>query len=248
MNKSLYKLDYLLPVLEIYKKENISFFQTYLGWFILALACMVNGILGWWGINKSNSSTEALQLIFYSFSGTTMTAGILIGMKLISEEKSLGTLELLITAPIHESQIILGKYFSAVSFLVILLLVSIPIPLIPLFFGDAKIGHILSGYIGNLFLGSASVAISLFYSTLSRVQLLTAIMAGANLILFLLLGFFSPYLSSPMKNIVREFSLYLHYRNFEQGVLVLKHFVFFFSVIIFYLYLSIASLQSSRWR
>ena len=73
-------------------------------------------------------------------------------------------------------------------------------------------------------------------------------MAIANICLLLLLGFFSPYISPPLTNILREFSLYVHYRDFEKGVLILKHFIYFLSIILFYFYLTIVSLQNRRWR
>ena len=240
--------EYLLPIIEIFKKEFRAFFHSYLAWAILFLTSTINGLFGWWTIHQEAGSQLSLQLIFYRFSGTVMVASALIGMKLFSEEKALGTMELLVTAPIRESQIALGKFFSAILFLIAVILCSIPIPLMVVFYGDGHWGHIFSGYIGVFFIGAASVSISLFYSTLTKVQLMAALMAIGNICLFLLLGFFSPYVSQPMTKILREFSLYIHYRDFEKGVLVLRHFVYFLSIITFYFYLTIISLQSRRWQ
>ena len=239
---------FIVPINEICKKELRAFFQSNLGWFILFFTTIFNGLMGWWAIHKSNSSFEALQFIFYSFSGSTMIVGILIGMRLLAEERALGTIELLTTAPIKENQIILGKYTAALSLLGLCLLASLPIPMIAVFFGGATLGHILSGYIGNFLIGGATIAITIFYSSLSKSQLLAAIMATVNLVTLLLLGFFSPFISYPMKTIIREFSLYVHYMDFEKGIVMLKHCIFFISIIVFYLYLSIATLQSNRWR
>ena len=241
-------LFFTVPILEIFKKELRTFFHSYLGWFILCFTTLFNGLMGWWAIHKSTSSFEALQFIFYVFSGTSMVLGILIGMRLIAEERALGTIELLTTAPIQENQIILGKYTAAITVLILGLLASLPIVLVPVFFGGAKYGHIISGYLGNLLLGASSIAITIFYSSLSKSQLLAAVMATTNLVAFLLLGFFSPFVGYPMKIIIREFSLYVHYMNFEKGVVMLQHCVFFISIISFYLYLSIISLQTGRWK
>ena len=169
-------------------------------------------------------------------------------MKFFAEEKSLGTLELLFTAPIQESQILLGKFFSGILFLLFIMFASFPIPAWIMIYGDAQIGHVVSGYLGVLFIGMTSIAISTFFSTLTKVQLLAALMALANICIFLLLGFFSPYVDNPMKSVIRELSLYVHYRDFEKGVLVFRHIIFFLSVTIFYLYISVVSLRSRRWQ
>ena len=103
--KNINTQGFLLPIREIFKKELRSFFQSYSGWTILFLTSTINGLFGWWTIHQEATSSMALQMIFYRFSGTAMVASALIGMKLFAEEKALGTIELLVTAPIRESQI-----------------------------------------------------------------------------------------------------------------------------------------------
>ncbi len=219
-----------------------------MAWVILFMVSSINGLMGWWVLHKEIASSATLQLVFYRFSGTAMIASTLIGMRLFSEEKSLGTLELLITAPIRESQMVLGKILSAVVFLFFIMFCSLPIPIMVMIYGDAHLGHIASGYIGVFLIGTASILISVFYSTLTKVQLMASLMAIGNICLLLLLGFFSPYISQPMKSVLREFSLYVQYRDFEKGVLVLRHFIYFISVMVFYYYLTIISLKSRRWQ
>jgi len=239
--------SYFLPIWEIAKKEVKSYFHSSLAWFILAFVCFIDGLLGYWGIKKESVSNKSIQLIFYVFSGTIMISGVLLAMRLFAEEKALGTLELLITGPLTEMQMALGKYFSALFFLLVIIAATIPIPLTVVIFGDAHWGHIVAGYFGVTLIGAASIAVTIFYSTLTDVQLLAAIMGGANVVFFLLLGFFSPYISNPMKEIMRHFSFYIHYMDFEKGVIVIRHVVFFLSIIVLYLYLAIISLRSRRW-
>jgi len=242
------KISYSLPIIEIMKKELRSYFKSSLIWYILAISLILEGLLGYWGIKKSISSEKTLQFIFWYFSGITMVSSVLLGMRYFAEEKALGTIELLFTSPLTEIQIVLGKFFSAIILLLLLVLASFPIPLVTIIYGSGTIGHIISGYIGVLLIGTATITVTMFYSTLTKIQLMAAIMAGGNLALFLLLGFFSPYISQPMKGIMREFSFYVHYMDFEKGVIVLKHIVFFMSVITFYLYLTIQSLKINRWK
>ena len=239
---------YILPIWEILRKEVRAFFQSYMAWIIIFLASIINGLMGWWALHQELASDMTLQLIFYRFSGTAMVTSALIGMRLFAEENALGTLELLITAPIRESQMILGKVLSAIIVLLVVMLCSLPIPSMVIIYGDGHWGHVISGYIGVFFIGVSCIFISTFYSTLTKIQLVASLLAIGNICLLLLLGFFSPYISQPMKGILREFSLYIHYRDFEKGVLVLRHFVYFLSIIIFYYYITIISLRSRRWQ
>ena len=177
-----------------------------------------------------------------------MSAGVMIGMRLFAEEKELGTLELLSATPINDAQLALGKYISAVLLLALLIISALPVPLSVLIFGDGHWGHVFAGCTGVFLLGSSAVAITIFYSTLTNIQILAGVMAAANIVVFLLLGFFSPYIGEPLKSIVREFSLYVHHMDFEQGVIVLKHVLFYISIDIFYLTLTVVSLGSKRWK
>lgn len=238
----------IFPIKEIAKKEFSTFFYTKLAWIILVTLAIVNGLFGFWIIEKSATSNKAIQLVFYVFSSMFMISAALLSMKLFSEEKLLGTFELLITSPITEWQMVIGKFLGALAFLFIVFAVSMPVPMIILFFGDAHLGHFVSGYLGVLLLSSSCMAITTFYSTLTNSQLVAAILGGANIIIFLLLGFFSPYVSPPLKLIMRELSLYIHYMDFEKGVIVLKHVLFFISIIVLYLSLAVISLNYRKWK
>lgn len=237
-----------LPLFEISRREIASYFQSSLAYFILAFNLFIAGSVGWYAMSSEASTQKTLQIIFYMFSGTTMTAGILISMRLFAEEKARGTIELLFTSPLTELQMVLGKFFSAQFFLIVMILLSIPIPAMALIFGQGSIGHLVAGYIGVFLIGSAVIAIGTFFSTLTQTQLLAALLTAVNVVTFLLLGFFSPFISQPMKTILREFSFYVHYFDFEKGVIVLRHVIFFMSVIVVYLTLAVLSLGSRRWR
>ncbi len=240
--------DLLFPVIEIVKKELKTWFYSYQGWLILIVISLLNGLLGWYSMSKEIESTKSLQAILYFLSGTSMVFSVLISMRLFAEEHALGTFELLITTPINEMQIILAKFFAAFIFTCVFYLFSLPIFIANFIVGNPHWGHIVSGYFGLLLLSSSCIAITLFYSTFTNSQLLAAILAGFNIVVLLLFGYLSPYISLPMKEIIREFSLYVHYRDFEKGVIILKHILFFVSVIILYLQLSNISLRFRSWR
>ena len=242
------KQSVFLPVIQIMNRELKAFFQSFLAWFILFFMTLINGLASYWYIKDKPVSNQAMQLIFYFLFGTVLISGVLLAMRLFSEEKANGTIELLITAPVTETQIVAGKYLSALVFLFFLILATFPVPLTVIIYGSAFWGHIFTGYLGVFLVGACGIAITTFYSTLTKTQLLAAVSGGANIAVFLLLGFFSPFLSNPFQQIFREFSFYVHFIDFEQGVIMLKHVIFYSSVICFYLALSVISLGSHKWR
>jgi ABC-2 type transport system permease protein len=109
---------------------------------------------------------EAAQLLIMLFS-------VLLTMRLISEEKKLGTWELLLTAPVREYEIVLGKFFSSLFVLAGMLILTLYFPILLMIFGDPDTGPILTSYLGLILLGSASLAIGIFTSSLTANQIVS---------------------------------------------------------------------------
>ena len=126
---------------------------------------------------------EAAQLLILLFSA-------LLTMRLISEERKLGTWELLLTAPVREYEIVLGKFFSSLLVLSGMLILTLYFPVLLMIFGDPDTGPILTSYLGLLLLGSASLAIGIFASSLTSNQIVSAVVAGGILFGLWVLGMF----------------------------------------------------------
>ena len=242
------KRNPLTVVWQICRRELKSYFQSPLAYFILSISFSLAFLWGYAYIRHESTSTLALQRIFYMLSGTTMITGVLISMRLIAEEKINGTIELLFTSPITESELIAGKFASALLFLLVQAVVTLPIALLAVIFGGSNLGHVIAGFLGVLLIGAAVAAMGTFYSSLTKTQLLAALMTAANLVFFLLLGFFSPFIDQPLKSVLRELSFYVHFMDFEKGVISVKHILFYLSIIIIYLYAASMVLASRRWR
>lgn len=234
--------------LTLVKKEISVFFTLRSSWLILATIAMINGLAGWWAMHQEPAVNKAIQVVFYFLSGTTMISAVLYGMRSIAEEKYGHTLELLLTSPVSEFQIINAKFFANVFIVIVQLLTSLPVLLFAVFLGKGSLGQVFSGYIGLLLLGMASSAIVLFFSSITKSQIVAASLSGANIAFFLLLGFFSPYMDMPLKSILRDFSFYVRFYDFEKGAIVIKHVIFFLSVCVFYIFLSKEALASGAWR
>ena len=184
---------------------------------------------------------ETGQLLILLFSA-------LLTMRLISEERKLGTWELLLTAPAREYEIVLGKFFSCLPVLAGMLILTLYFPLLLLIFGDPDIGPILTSYLGLFLLGSASVAIGIFASSLTPNQIVSAVVAGGILFGLWFLGMVGSLIPEPLGEILSYFSLSEHFPGFVRGVVDTRDLVYYLSVTAVFLFLSVRSIETERWR
>ena len=184
---------------------------------------------------------EAAQLLIMLFS-------VLLTMRLISEEKKLGTWELLLTAPVREYEIVLGKFFSSLFVLAGMLILTLYFPILLMIFGDPDTGPILTSYLGLILLGSASLAIGIFTSSLTANQMVSAVIAVGILYGLWFLGIISNLIPEPASAILSYFSLSYHFPNFIRGVVDTRDIIYYISVTAVFLFLSVRSIETERWR
>lgn len=224
-----------------------DFFRSYSTYLVFSFVLFLFGISAWYALKQQASIFKAVQFMFYVLSGGMMVSGVLLAMRLIAEERMEGTIELLMTFPINEFQIILGKFIALKLILFFELILTLPVSLLLVILAKANLGHLISGYLGSFLIGLSAGSVTFFYSCLTRYQLLAALAGGANVIFFLLLGYFSPYIDPPLKQILREFSFYVHFMNFEKGVFSVVDTIFYVSVMVFYLFLSRLAIETRRY-
>lgn len=173
----------------------------------------------------------------------------MITMGLFSEEKKRGTIELLLTSPVTDLQVVLGKFFAAVAFFVILLLTTwIPTGFLYWYSSPAS-GPILTAYLGLLLYGLALMAIGLFISTLTENQIIAAVVSfGIVMVLWLVDVFANSVDSSNGKAVLTYLSVLNHLDDFMKGVLSTSHIIFYLSLMLIALFLTYRSIDSLRWR
>ena len=184
---------------------------------------------------------EAAQLLILLFS-------TLLTMRLISEERKLGTWELLLTAPVQDHEIVFGKFFSSLIVLAGMLIMTLYFPILLTIFGDPDTGPILTSYLGLLLLGSASLAIGIFASSLTSNQIVSAVVAGGILFGLWFLGSAASLIPDPVGDLLSYFSLSYHFPNFIRGIVDTRDVVYYLSVTAVFLFLSVRSIETERWR
>lgn len=239
-------------MLAILRKEINSFFSSSIGYLVIALFLILNGLFLWFFESDFN-------IFDYGFADLTpfftLAPWILIflipaiTMRSFSEEKRLGTLELLLTKPISGWHIVLGKYFGA---FVLILLALLP-TLIYVYtvwtlgnpVGNLDVGSTLGSYFGLLFLIAAYTSIGVFTSTLSQNQIVAFIIA-VFICFFMYFGFegiASADIFGDFNGLVEKIGMKTHFDSIARGVIDTRDVIYFLSVTIFFLFLTVLQLK-----
>jgi len=176
-----------------------------------------------------------------------------VGMRLWSEEHRMGTLELLFTMPVTPAQAIIGKFLAGWLFLLVALLLTLPMVFTVKYLGDPDTGPILTGYIGSFLMAGAYLAISGLTSACTRNQVISFITAVVVCLLLVLAGY------PPVTNILLKWgapsavvdfaaslSVVFHFESMQRGVLDIRDFIYFFSLIVFAIFTTSVVLKSKR--
>ncbi|MBI4304005.1 MAG: ABC transporter permease subunit [Chloroflexi bacterium] len=168
-------------------------------------------------------------------------------MRLLAEEKKLGTIELLLTSPIRDSDVVLGKFLGSVYILAAMLGLTLYYPTLLLIFGDPDLGPIGTGYLGLFLLGATSLAVGLFASSLTANQIVAAVTSGGILFALWFIGAAADFLPKALGQFVNYLSLSYYFPDFMRGIVDTRGIVYYVSITILFLFLSIRSLENSRW-
>ena len=169
-------------------------------------------------------------------------------MRLVAEERKLGTWELLLTVPVRDTEIILGKFAGSLVVLTGMLAFTFYYPILLVLFGDPDLGPIFTSYLGLFLLGSASLAVGIFASSLTSNQVVSAVVAGGILFALWFLGMAGGFAPGALGELVSYLSLSSHFPGFMRGVVDTRAVVYYLSITAVFLFLAIRSTEADRWR
>lgn len=243
-------------MIAIYKKEFSSYFNSTLGYIILALYLAFSGFFFW--MICFQGGTNALVNVINYMLYVVFFLVPLITMKSFAEEKRQHTDQALLTAPVSLLEVVAGKYLSALTLFVMCNMVFLFYALMLMAVLGATIawGHFLGALFGIIFLGAALLAINIFFSSLTEHQIIAAVVGiAAGLVIMLydsivaaVENFINTLFSTSYSTVVLDkLSITAHYENFISGVLSPVDFVFFVGYIVFFLFLTVRVLDRKRW-
>jgi ABC-2 type transport system permease protein len=221
-------------------KEEKAVFSSPIAYAIIAVYLLLMGYT--FTLMLFLNRTAELVRIFFQAAVLFLLIAPVITMRLLAEERRSGTLELLLTSPVREIEIVLAKFVASVTVIVLMLVLTASDALVLGLYAEPDWGPIYSGFLGLLFLAGALSAIGLLVSGLTSNQIVAAVVAmGVGILLWMIdsIGYLLP---DPFDSIVTSLSLVAHFTPFATGALFLSDLGFFLTVILACLLLSVRTL------
>jgi ABC-2 type transport system permease protein len=172
----------------------------------------------------------------------------LITMRTYAEEKRSGTIELLLTSPVTDLEIILGKFVGAMLLYGAMLAVGLVHIGLLFYYGNPEWKPIVTGYLGLLLMGACFLSVGLLISSLTRNQIVASMATFGVFLLLWVINWIGTFVGPTTQSVLRHLSITEHFDDFAKGVIDTTHLVYYISFIAFGLFLTLKSVDSERWR
>lgn len=249
----------------IYKRELSSFFISPIAYIVMAVFMVVTGMIFYSNVSfyaqasamslqdprfgQLNLGEDFIRPLFDNICVILLFMVPALTMRLFSEEKRSGTIELLMSYPIRDTEIIMGKFVACLSFLVIMTFLTSCYPIFLYFTGDPELGPFLSASLGFFLMGSVFISIGLFASAMTENQIIAALVAfGLNLVLWIVGWTGGGQDGSITSKILEYVSIVEHYGPLAQGIINSQDIVYFLSMCALFLFLTNRVLLSRKLR
>lgn len=233
----------------IFKRDFRSYFNSPIAYIVIVAYLLITGFLFFNQLLAPGGMQEASLRPF--FSGLSRFFLIIfspaITMRLIAEEKSSGTIELLSTLPVSDLDVVLGKFMAAMAMVLVALGLTFTYPLTVQAVGNPDWGPIIGGYVGLVLMIGASVALGLMASSWVDSQIAAFIIGFFLCLAFFLMHMLLPFFHESVVKIVEQISFDYHFQSIERGVLDSRNLLYYLSLIIFCLVIASESLQRRKW-
>lgn len=234
-------------VAAVTERELRSYFVSPLAYVVMALFLAMAGLLFFGTVQATREAT--LRGLVQNVSVIFLFTVPIISMRLLAEEQRTGTIELLLTNPVQEWQIVMGKFLASLLLIVVMLGITLVYPLmLVLLGGNPDVGPTAAGYLGIVLQGAAFLAVGLWASSLTQNQIIAATAAFSLLLIFWLSDFVGQFLGGTVGTIVSYVSIVNHLNDFMRGVINTKDVVYYLTLVGAGLGLTTLTLQSRRYR
>ncbi|MFW6086117.1 MAG: ABC transporter permease [Myxococcota bacterium] len=230
----------------IAQRQFLSYFNGPVAYIVLCLMLLSLGLFFWQPFFLKGHATvrdlfEVLSIVLV-FGLPAMSMGLL------AEEKRTGTIELLITMPVRDAEVVIGKFLGVLGLYGVLLLLTLSYPLSVSTLGNLDWGPVMAGYLGIFLQGAALLAIGILASSLTENQLIAffvALVAGG---LLWILDRFIAFAPAQLTGLVEWLSMESHRKSMSRGVIDTRDLLYFLTLALFALLMAFRSLESRRWK
>ena len=251
-------------ILAIAQKELKSYFASPIAYVVIGLFALMFGffyytllgifieqgmrMMGMQGGPTQNVNEQMLRPLFLNASVLLLFVLPMITMRTYSEEKRSGTIEVLLTSPLTDVDIIMGKFLGAMALYAAMLAVTLVHVGVLFAFGTPEWIPIATGYLGLLLMGGCFISIGLLISSFTRNQIVAVMATFAVFLLLWVINWVGPLTGPTTQAVLEYLSITSHLDDFTRGIIDTKHVVYYVSFIAFGLFLTARSVDTERWR
>jgi ABC-2 type transport system permease protein len=251
-------------ILAIANKEFRSYFASPIAYILIGLFALLFGwffyvflmnfvqqseqMMQFGGGGGANVNQMMIRGLFQNTAVIILFVMPMITMRTYSEEKRSGTIELLLTSPVTDLEIIVGKFLGALALYGAMLLVTMVYIAILFRIGNPEWRPIIAGYLGLLLMGGCFLATGLFISSLTKNQIVAGFLTFATFLMFWIINWMGESSGPTTRDILNYLSITEHFDDFSRGIIDTKHVIYYLSFITFGLFLTAKSVDSERWR
>ena len=250
-------------VIAIANKELRSYFSSPMAYIIIGFFALPFGVffylyldafvrqslqMAGMGGGSMNVNQQVIRYVLQNASVIILFIMPMITMRTYSEEKRSGTIELLLTSPVTDVEIILGKFFGALGLYIAMLLVTLLYIAILFVYGNPEWRPLVACYLGLLLMGGAFLSLGLLISSTTNNQIVAGIISFIVFLMLWIIGWFADSAGPVMGAVTRYLSITEHFDDFSKGIIDTKHVLYYLSLITFGLFLTAKSVDTERWR
>lgn len=230
----------------IFKKEFKSYFLSPIGYIFVGIFIILCAMFFLGG--SIAYQVADISGLFSNINVVYLFLVSILTMRLLSEEKNKKTDQLLLTAPVSVTEIVLGKYLAAMAVFGVTVLISFVFPITLFIFGQPPLGEVIGSYIGFILLWGAFIAIGVLISALTESQMIAAVFTFGVLLIIYFMDWIAGNVSNKiLLSVIQWFSLLKRYNEFQNGILNVTNIVYYLSFIFVMLFLTVRTIEKRRY-
>jgi ABC-2 type transport system permease protein len=195
-----------------------------------------------------NINETVVRPLFGNISIIMLLMTPILTMRLFSEERKTGTIELLLTYPVEDVDVVISKFLACFAVFVVMILLTATFPILLIALGEPEVMPIITGYLGLILLGAAFISLGIFTSSFTENQIISASLCFGILFLFWLMSYSVVFVSAGFGQIITYLSINEHIASLAKGVVDTEDVIYYLCFTLLFLFLTLRSLESRRWR
>ena len=231
----------------IFRREAESYFRSPIAYVVASAFLLIAGFF--FSMILSATQEASLRYTLSNMVITLLFLSPLVTMRLLSEERKSGTIETLMTDPVRDFEVVIGKFSAAMFFYIVLLIPTLSYVIILKKLGQPDIGPIISGYLGLVLIGGVFISLGLFCSSLSKNQIVAGSLSLVVLLFLWVIGWVGELMpGTPFSKVFAYIGFFEHFESLQKGVVDTKDVIYYLSTAVLFLFLTIRVMEIRRWK